>query len=293
MATIDSEQFGPGGITVRKTILHFVLFILALTAPLCAQTKGIATFGGLKNLEFVNNYYNGGTGSLGSGPGKNFPLDFTSNARVIVSAAKGGSGNFIDNPGGQPVMFFQTGNNMVVNAPNGISVGIWFTYSALQSGTVTVYDGANGAGNIVASISLTPNNTGCTGYKMCVWSPVGVPLPGTAGSIRFSGAVNNLGINAIHLGVKIPTSIAVVSSQNPSAQGDPVTFTASVSATGAAPVGSVTFKTDNTVAGTVPVSGGTASITLSDLSAGSTKITAIFRGTGFVTSTATLNQTVN
>jgi hypothetical protein len=65
-------------------------------------------------------------------------------------------------------MFFQTGTNVVVNAKAGISVGLWFSYSALEPGTVTVYDGANGAGNILASISLTPNNTGQ--YKMCVWS---------------------------------------------------------------------------------------------------------------------------
>ncbi|HWZ81847.1 MAG TPA: Ig-like domain repeat protein [Terriglobales bacterium] len=278
----------------KQNPLLFVLCLLLMTAPLSAQTKGIATFGGLKNLEFVNDYYNGGTGSLGSGPGRNFPLTFSSNAQVIVSANKGGSGNFINNPGGYPVLFFQTGTSVVVNAPSAISVGLWFTYSALQPGTATVYDGPNGTGNILASISLTLNNAGCTTYKMCVWSPVAVPLPTTpAGSIRFTGVANNLGINAIHMGVKIPTSIAVVSSQNPSMLGDAVTFTAAVSATGAAPVGTVTFKTGNKVAGTVPVAGGVASITLSTLPAGATKITAIFRGTGFVTSTATLTQNVN
>jgi len=84
--------------------------LLFLAAPLWAQTTGIATFGGLKNLEFVNNYYNGGTGSMGSGPAsKNLHLEFTANAQAIVSGAKGGSGNFINNPGGYPVMFFQSG----------------------------------------------------------------------------------------------------------------------------------------------------------------------------------------
>jgi hypothetical protein len=270
------------------------VLLLLLAAPLWAQTKGTATFGGLKNLEFVSNYYNGGTGSMGSGPAnKNLHLEFTANAQVIVSAAKGGSGNFINNPGGSPVMFFQTGTSVVINTTAGVGTGLWFTYSALQPGTVTLFDGTNATGNILASIALTPNNSGCTGYKMCVWSPVGVPLTSPVGSIRFSGVANYIAIGAIHLGVKLPTSTALASSQNPSAAGESVTFTAAVSATGTAPAGTVRFKAGNVVVGEVPVSAGTASMTISFLPPGSTKITAIFRGNGFVTSTATLIQQVN
>ena len=243
----------------------------------------------------MNDYYNGGKGSLGSGPGKDLHLQFTSNAQVIVSAAKGGSGNFINNPGGYPVMFFQTGNDVVINATAGISVGLWFTYSALQPGTATVYDGPNGSRNILSSITLNPNNSGCNTYKLCVWSPVGVPLSTLAGSIRFSGVANFLAINAIHLGMKIPTSTVLTSSQNPSVQGESVTFTAIVSATGAVPAGTVTFKAGNMVLGTgpVPLVGGTASLAVSDLPVGATKITALFRGASFVSTQATLIQTVN
>ena len=218
--------------------IAIVLLIVFVAASLSAQTKGNVTFGGLKNLEFINNYYNGGTGSLGSGPPtKNFQLTFTTNAQVIVSAAKGGSGNFINNPGGYPVMFFASGTSVVINATAGISTGMWFTYSALQPGTVTIYSGANGAGTVLGSATLTPNNSGCTGYKMCVWTPISFPLTASVGSIRFSGPANFLAIGAIHLGVKIPTFIDVMSSANPAGLGDAVTFTASVSATGTAPVG--------------------------------------------------------
>jgi Bacterial Ig-like domain (group 3) len=279
---------------VRKLkSLLLAISLLVLVAPLSAQTKGIATFGGLKNLEFVNDFYNGGKGSLGSGPGKDLQLQFASNAQVIVSASKGGSGNFINNPGAYPVMFFQTGKDVVMTATAGVSVGLWFSYSALQPGTATVYDGPNGAGNILASITLSPNNSGCNTYKMCIWSPVGVTLTTPAGSIRFSGAANFLVIGAIHLGVKLPTSTVLTSSQNPSVQGQSVTFTATVSATGAVPIGTVRFKTGNVIVGEIPVVSGTASITLSNLPVGPTKISAIFRGAGFVTSTATLIQTVN
>src|SRR6266404_9154800 len=154
----DSGVFAPSlsgdNPVQRLNPLLIALLSLLLAAPLWAQTKGIATFGGLKNLEFVNNYYNGGTGSMGSGPAKkNLHLEFMSNAQVIVSAAKGGSGNFINNPGGYPVMFFQRANVVTMTATNGVGTAVWFYYSALQTGSATVYAGPNATGSILASIT--------------------------------------------------------------------------------------------------------------------------------------------
>lgn len=278
---------------MRKSYLSVFAFLLALAAPLAAQTHGTVTFSGLKDLEFIDSYYNGGTGSLGSGPGKNYQLEFSTNAQSIVSAAKNGSGNFINNPGNSPVMFFGTGTSVTINATAGVSTAIWFSYSALQAGNVTIYDSTNGTGNVLANIALTLNNSGCDTYKLCVWSPVGVPLSTAAKSIRFTGAANLLGIGAIHLGVKIPTFVDLTSSSNPSVQGEPVTFTAAVSATGATPIGSVTFKNGNKMLGTVTVTGGIAALTVSDLPVGSSNIRATFSGPGFATRSASVTQTVN
>jgi hypothetical protein len=274
-------------------IRFLALFLLLLPALSEAQTKGIVTFGSLKNLEFIDQFYNGGMGSLGSGPGPNFGLQFTSNAQTIVSASKGGSGNFINNPGGYPVMFFQTGQNVTMTATNGIQTALWFYYSALQSGAFTIYSGPNATGNILASITLPPNNSGCNTYKLCVWSAVAVPLSATAGSMSFAGVPTYRAMGSVHLGSAIPTSIALTSSQNPSVKGEAVTFTATVTATGTAPVGSVTFKAAGKVVGVVPVSNGVASITLSSLKTGSTTIIAKFQGAGFVTVVKSLVQVVN
>ena len=277
-----------------RKLNFFLLFMLALSLPvsLTAQTKGTVSFGGLKNLEFVDNYYNGGNGSMGSGPGKNLQLGFTTNAQAIVSAAKNGTGNFIGNPGNSPVMFFGTGTNVVINATAGITTGMWFSYSALQAGTVTLYAGPNATGSVIASTTLTPNNVGCNAYKLCVWSPVAFPLAANVASIRFGGVANYLAIGTLHLGVKIPTSMTLTSSLNPSVQGQSVTFTAAVSATGAAAVGTVKFKKGSTVLGTVPVVGGIASVTVSDLPVGSNNIAAQFRGGGFGNRAASVIQTV-
>jgi hypothetical protein len=279
---------------VPSSRIRFLALFLILLATLSeAQTKGVVNFGGLKNLEFIDQFYDGGKGSLGSGPGPNFGLQFTANAQTIISASKGGSGNFINNPGGAPVMFFQTGNTVTMTATNGVGIAVWFYYSALQPGTATVYAGPNATGSILASVTLPPNNSGCNTYKLCVWSPVAVPLNTTAGSISFAGVPDYLAIGPVHLGSAIPTSIVLTSSQNPSVQGEAVTFTATVTATGTAPVGSVTFKAAGQVVGVVPVSGGVASITLTSLKVGSTTINAKFQGTGFATVGKSLIQVVN
>ena len=274
-------------------IRFLALFLLLLPTLSEAQTKGVVNFGSLKNLEFIDQFYNGGKGSLGSGPGPNFGLQFTANAQAIISASQGGSGNFINNPGGEPVMFFQTGNTVTITATNGVNTAVWFYYSALQTGSATVYSGPNGSGNILASVTLPPNNSGCNTYKLCVWTTVAVPLNTNAGSISFAGVPDYLAIGPIHLGSAIPTSIVLTSSQNPSVLGQPVTFTATVTATGTTPVGNVTFKAAGQVVGVVPVSGGVASITLSNLKKGSTQINAKFQGTGFNTIGKGLVQVVN
>ena len=275
----------------RIRILALSLF--ALSAFSTAQTKGTVSFGGLKNLELVNEFYDGGMGSLGSGPGPNYGLQFTATAQAIVSASQGGSGNFVNNPGRYPVMFFQTGQNVTVTATSGIETALWFYYSAIQPGAATVYSGANGTGTILASVMLTPNNSGCTTYKLCVWTPVGVPLSAPAGSIVFSGTADYLAIGTIHMGFPLPTAMSLASSLNPSVQGEPVTFTATVSATGTAPVGSVTFRANGKVIGVVPVVSGVASITVSSLKTGSVNITAQFAGAGFTTIAKSLSQVVN
>jgi Bacterial Ig-like domain (group 3) len=276
----------------KSRIRLIALCLLLLPALSAAQTTALVSFSGLKNLEFINQFYDGGMGSLGSGPGPNYGLQFTANAQTIISASKGGSGNFIGNPGGYPVMFFQTGTNVTMTATNGVQTALWFYYSALQTGSATVYTGPNGTGTILAHVSLPPNNSGCNTYKLCVWSPVGVPLSTTAGSISFAGGPDYLAIGTIHLGHALPTSMVRASSQNPSVLGEPVTFTATVTATGAVPVGNVTFKI-GTVVKVAPVVNGIASDTESSLKAGSTGISAKFQGTGFATVARNLVQMVN
>lgn len=277
----------------KSRVLLTILLIAGSALPLSAQSKGTISFAGLKNLEFIQNYYDGGTGSLGSGPGKNYALTFSSNAQAIISAAKGGSGNFVNNPGGTPVMFFQTGNNVTISSANGLPLALVFYYSALQPGSATVYAGPNGTGNILASITLNPNDSGCNTYKLCVWSAVGVPLSTPAGSIVFAGTADSIAIGTIRFGSKLPISTTLASSSNPSIQGQPVTFTATVTSPGTVPGGTVAFRANNKLIGSAALVNGQASVTTSSLAVGTDNIKAVFTGTSFNQSSATLQQVVN
>src|SRR3979409_1120111 len=76
------------------------------------------------------------------------------------------------------------------------------------------------------------------------------------------------------------SATTLISSRNPSALGQAVTFTATVKpASGTVtPTGTVTFNDGATVLGSGPLSGGTATFTTSGLGAGVHSITAVYGG---------------
>jgi hypothetical protein len=89
--------------------------------------------------------------------------------------------------------------------------------------------------------------------------------------------------------------VALASSANPSNFGQAVTFTATVTGSGATPTGTVTFNDAGAAIGTGTLSGGVATLTISTLKSGTHGITAVYSGsTTFNGSTSSvLSQTVN
>jgi hypothetical protein len=94
--------------------------------------------------------------------------------------------------------------------------------------------------------------------------------------------------------VRETTSAATIgSSLNPSTQGQPVTFTATITSPTAKPTGPVTFTAGKTVLGTAQLSGGKATLTTSSLPVGSTTITVTYDGSSNIAkSSASVTQTV-
>jgi len=153
------------------------------------------------------------------------------------------------------------------------------------TGTVTFSNGTIGLG--AATLS------GGTAMLTRSWLPAGVrsmtaTYNGDPSSAKSTSASLSQTIK------KAPTTTTIVSSLNPSIQGQSVTFTAKVTST-VGVTGTVTFTANGSTLGTVTLSSGKASFTTSALSKGSNqKITAKYNGTSNVLgSGASLLQTVN
>jgi poly(hydroxyalkanoate) depolymerase family esterase len=108
----------------------------------------------------------------------------------------------------------------------------------------------------------------------------------------YAGDANFAASTSVAVGqvvTKATTTTTVASSKNPSAVGQPVTFTATVTPEfGGTITGNVSFYNGSTKLGNGAVSGGTASYTTAKLAAGTDVITATYNGsTSLVTSTST------
>ncbi|THD11510.1 hypothetical protein B1808_14435 [Pseudofulvimonas gallinarii] len=162
-------------------------------------------FEGLGNQEPVENFYNGGLGGNGSGPGPNYGVVFGSSSLSIISEEAGGTGNFTNNPSGDTILFFLTGS-AVVDVDGGFDTGFSFFYSAASNpGVVRVYDGPGATGTVLAELNLpvTPP-TGSTPYTFDNWVPFGVTFSGVARSVDFGGTANQIGFDNITLGSDVP-----------------------------------------------------------------------------------------
>jgi hypothetical protein len=181
--------------------------IISVASPAVGQT--VLNFEGLADGERILDYYDGGFGSFGSGPGPDFDIIFGPDALALIDADAGGSGNFANEPSQDTIAFFLTGPGVVMNVPNGFTTGFSFFYSSGRSGQVTVYDGLHGTGNVLAVIPVVAQGATCgaggdpTGFFAC-WDPVGVTFSGTAYSVNFGGVANQTGFDEITLESEFP-----------------------------------------------------------------------------------------
>lgn len=150
-------------------------------SPANAQVT-VLDFEGVDNLAPVGDFY----ASQG--------FTFSGDTLALVDGDEGGSGNIANEPSGKTVMFFLDSNNAILNANNGFSNGFSFFYSSATAATVSVYDGLNGTGNVLASLNLVAQNTNnCSGDPtgtFCNWTAVGATFAGVGRSINFGGTAN-------------------------------------------------------------------------------------------------------
>ena len=163
---------------------------------------------GLQNLEPIDNYFNGGLGGDGSGPGPSDGVVFSSNSLAIISNDNGGTGNFQNNPSGGPIAFFLSGNGDDIKIEDGLAGGFSFYYSSAYAASVTVYSGLNNTGSLLATIPLVvQDDLDCapgSDTTYCNWTAAGATFSGTAESIDFGGVANYDGFDEITLGAGVP-----------------------------------------------------------------------------------------
>jgi hypothetical protein len=187
-----------------KRSSYLILLVSLVTLGVAYGQVRTLTFEGLQQDEQILNYYNGGTGSLGSGPGPSWGITFGTSALALIS------GNFENNPTPPTITYFTSGPGVVMNVPAGFTTGFSFYYAAASNpGTVTVYDGLDGTGNLLATIDLPVTGANCGGStaSFSCWSPIGASFIGTAKSVSFGGVANQIGFDNITVGAAAPEGV--------------------------------------------------------------------------------------
>ena len=164
---------------MKKFMIAASMAALTLAATTGAHaTTTVLTFEGVGNTASVNDFYNGGTDSLGNS-GVNYGINFTAQSLGLIDSDAGGTGNFANEPSASTIVFFLTGGAATMNVAAGFDTGFSFFYSAFQDAFVKVYSGLNGTGALLATLNLTTNfnNGGCVGDPTgaaCHWDAIGV-----------------------------------------------------------------------------------------------------------------------
>jgi hypothetical protein len=260
---------------------------VTFTATVSAVAPGAGTPTG--TVTFLDGGSPIGTGTLSGGI-----ATFTTSALAVgnhtITTSYGGDGNFNGSTGSL------TGNPQVVNKsdtttavtssanPSVFGQSVTFTAtvaavapgSGTPTGTVTFLDGGSpiGTGTLSGGIATFTTSALAIGNHTITTS--------YGGDGNFNGSTGSLTGNPQVVN-KANTTTTVTSSQNPSASGQSVTFTATVSAVApgsGTPTGTVTFLDGGSPIGTGTLSGGVAIFTTSALAPGNHTITTSYGGDG-------------
>jgi hypothetical protein len=201
-----------------KTILGFGVSVAALMAASAANATIDLTFEGINatypsGFAFINGFYDGGTSSDGT-TGPNYGITFSPNAQAIClnsasvvcsNTSRGGLGDPNSQKGG---LFFLSGSQTFMDVAGGFTTGFSFNYSAVGvGGSVSVYSGPDGTGTLLTTLNIPTTASGpCPGYgaAFCPFFPIGVAFSGTAGSVSFAGAANEIVFDDVTFGSVTP-----------------------------------------------------------------------------------------
>jgi hypothetical protein len=204
----------------KQTLLYAALTATMIAAPASAAPVVLdfedinPTYGvtGTPILEF----YNGGTSNAGTS-GPDLGVSFSRNALALCLNTPGTScsntsrGGLGDPNSQRGALVFLDGAETFLNYAAGFEDGFSFFYSAPGfTGSVGVYDGLNGSGNLLATLALdlTPGGQCDDSYSggalYCPFVAAGVNFAGIARSISFAGTANFITFDDVTFGSATP-----------------------------------------------------------------------------------------
>lgn len=190
---------------------HMLISIFLTFSSIISADDVTIDFEDLKNLEHIQDYYNGGQGSLGSS-GPDYGITFDGDALVIIDSDDGGTGNFANEKSpGHTIGFFLDSSKIVMNIENGFTEGFSFWYSSDASGgDVIVYPNPDGGGNAIDKLHLEPLGSepggGDPNGTFNRWAKKAIAFNGTAKSIVFQGVANKIAFDLITLSPTPPSN---------------------------------------------------------------------------------------
>jgi hypothetical protein len=161
-----------------------------------------------ENSTFIENFYNGGTSSIGTS-GTNYGIEFSSNALSLclntgTDVCSNGSHGGLGVPGSERgALFFLDGAQAVMNSVAGFDTGFAVNYAApVNTGAITIWSGLNGTGSVLGTLSLglTQSSCGDTNAQYCPFVSVGLNFSGEAHSVTFAGVANYIAFDDVTFG---------------------------------------------------------------------------------------------
>jgi hypothetical protein len=176
--------------------------LLGIFFALCgnmAAAGEVLTFEGLQNFEPVANYYNGGKGGLGTGPGPNYGITFSATGVAFIPGKAFGKVTPFPNDPSPPTVLLDAdmqnpagqSTAITMNVSGGFSKAMIFYYLALDGMLeIKIYSGLNGAG-----MKLADQKFAKTGQLFS--NEQAMEFPGTAKSVVFTGGNDQLALDNI------------------------------------------------------------------------------------------------
>jgi hypothetical protein len=202
--------------TYSKSLMLVMVFLLGVSTNFAARAY-LLTFEGLKDLEYVNGFYGGGSGSFGS-VGPNYGLTFSTDTfgAAVDADAPGGAADFENEPSpsttGEMRSIFNT-----LSSATGFTHVFGFYYSSpnvnLTPKFVSIYADSSKA-NCLAGfckdgilLPVTPSYSG-PGSPFNVFKPVLYAFSGTSTYVEFGGPSFQMLID--NMVVPLPSSLALL-----------------------------------------------------------------------------------